>query len=220
MFGEAARLLERCGLGFSDVVRTWIYVRDIHRDYDALNQARRTFFERRGLALRPASTGVGGAPVAAAHDVTMTLLAVRSTPPVGVHPMTTPSLNEAWTYGADFSRGLRVTDADRTTLHVSGTASIDERGHTVHPGDVAAQAERMLHNIETLLAGQGASVADVQSGVLYLPDPADGPVVRALFERRGFVGFPCAVVRAPLCRPDLLCETEVVAALPLGSAAA
>jgi enamine deaminase RidA (YjgF/YER057c/UK114 family) len=220
MFVTAERLLASCGLGFADVIRTWIYLRDIDRDYEALNRARRTFFARSGITLRPASTGVGGPPFPTGHDVTMTLLAVRSTPPIDVRPMATPLLNDAWTYGADFSRGLRVVDADRTTLYVSGTASIDEAGHTAHAGDLHAQAERMLDNIETLLARQGASVADVSSGVTYLKHPADATAVRTLFQQRGFDHFPCPIVEAPLCRPELLCEAEVIATLPLGTAEA
>ncbi|MCC6766786.1 MAG: hypothetical protein IT293_19165 [Deltaproteobacteria bacterium] len=214
MFDAAERLLARCGMGFRDVVRTWIYLRNIDRDYDALNRARREFFERHGLDLRPASTGVAGVPFPDVHDFSIRLHAVRSARPLAIAPMSTPTLNEAWSYGADFSRGLRVAEANKVALYVSGTASIDEAGRTVHVGDVAAQGERMLRNIATLLAGQGASFADVASGVLYLKRPEDAPVLRALCRQRGFDGFPCALVEAPLCRPELLCEAEAVALLP------
>lgn len=220
MFGAAERLLARCGMGFRDVIRTWIYLRDIDRDYDALNRARREFFQHRGLDLRPASTGVQGVPFPDAHDFSIRLHAVRSTRPLAIATMSTPTLNEAWSYGADFSRGLRVEEANKVALYVSGTASIDEAGRTVHVGDVAAQGERMLHNIAALLAGQGATFADLVSGVLYLKRPGDASVLRALCRQRGFDGFPCAVVAAPLCRPELLCEAEAVAMLPLDRAKA
>ncbi|MEB2284633.1 MAG: hypothetical protein B6D46_00500 [Polyangiaceae bacterium UTPRO1] len=215
MFDAAERLLAGCGMGFGDVIRTWIHLRDIDRDYDALNRARREFFRRRGLDLRPASTGVQGAPFPDMHDVSLCLQAVRSPRRLTVVRMSTPTLNEAWSYGADFSRGLRVVGVNKVALHVSGTASIDEAGRTVHLGDVAAQGERMLRNIETLLAGQGASFADLVSAVLYVKRPADAPVLRELCRRRGFDGFPYALVEAPLCRPELLCEAEAFAVLPL-----
>jgi enamine deaminase RidA (YjgF/YER057c/UK114 family) len=76
----------------------------------------------------------------------------------------------------------------------------------------------MLHNIASLLAGQGATFADVVSAVSYLKRPSDAPALRALLRRRGFDGFPCAIVEAPLCRPELLCETEAVAILPTAGA--
>ena len=48
----------------------------------------------------------------------------------------------------------------------------------------------------------------------------DAATLRTLYRQRGFDGFPCALVQAPLCRPDLLCETEVVALLPPATAGA
>src|SRR5690606_848513 len=124
MFVAAERLLEACGMSFHDVVRTWIHLRDIDRDYDALNAARRDFFASRGIGLRPASTGVGGLPATAAHACGLSFHALRMPRSLPVTDMTTPLLNEAWSYGADFSRGLRVVDANKVALYVSGTASI------------------------------------------------------------------------------------------------
>jgi len=218
MFRVAEGLLAEAGMTFRDVVRTWIYLRDIDRDYDVLNQARRQFFRDTRLERRPASTGVQGIPVSAAHEFAISLSASTSSGPLDVTPMSTPTLNEAWTYGAEFSRGLRVVDANKVTLHVSGTASIDEGGRTVHVGDLPAQVERMLRNIETLLSAQGATFGDVVSAIAYLKRPADAPAFRSLLDARGFAGFPCALVEAPLCRPELLCEIEAVALLPLAVA--
>jgi enamine deaminase RidA (YjgF/YER057c/UK114 family) len=220
MFRVAEDLLARGGMCFGDVMRTWIHVRDIRRDYDALNDARREFFRHAGIDRRPASTGVQGIPVPEAHDFAMSLYAVRSDRPLDVAPMSAPSLNEAWSYGADFSRGLRVTDANQVTLYVSGTASVDEAGRTVHAGDFPAQVDRMLHNIGSLLDQQDATFGNLVSGVTYLQHASDAPALRAMLRARGFDGFPCAVVQAPLCRPDLLCETEAVAILPLTTAGA
>ena len=219
-FLRAAQLLEQCDMGFGDVVRTWIYLRDIDRDYDALNEARRAFFCERGVELMPASTGIQGGPFPDAHDVAISLCALRSSRPLDVTPMSTPALSEAWSYGADFSRGVRVVEANKITLHVSGTASIDEAGRTVHVGDFDRQAERMLHNIETLLAQQGASFEHVISGIAYVKESKDAPALRSMFQGRGFEGFPCPLVVVPLCRPELLCEVEAVAVLPLPPARA
>ena len=213
-FRAAEHLLERCGMGFRNVVRTWIHLRDIDRDYAALNRARREFFGERGVAPRPASTGVEGAPFPDAHDVSLRLHAVRSAQPLGIAPISSPLLNEAWSYGADFSRGLRLEDANKVTLHLSGTASIDEAGRTVHEGDFEAQASRMLDNVASLLAAQGAGFEDLVSAVTYLKHPADAAALRSICRSRGFGGFPWAVVEAALCRPGLLCETEAVALLP------
>lgn len=215
MFAAAERLLERCGMGFGDVVRTWVHLRDIARDYDALNAARREFFRQRGIDPRPASTGVQGGPFPDAHDFSLTLSALQSPRPLDRTPMSTPLLSEAWSYGADFCRGLRVVEAGKVTLHVSGTASIDEAGRTAHVGDFGGQTARMLDNVASLLAEQGAGFEHVVSAVAYLRNAADAAALEEAFRARGFGGFPCAVVEAALCRPELLCETEAVAVLPL-----
>ncbi len=220
MFRVADGLLAAAGMSFGDVLRTWIHLRDIDRDYAALNEARSRFFRDRGIERRPASTGVQGIPFPAAHDFSMSLYALRTPRPLDAAVMSTPSLNEAWDYGAEFSRGLRLGTPSGVTLFVSGTASIDEAGRTVHMGDFEAQVDRMLHNVATLLARQGAGFRHLVSGVTYLKRAGDAPVLRAMLEKRGFGGFPLALVEAPLCRPGLLCETEAIARIPLAAAGA
>jgi len=214
MFGLAEELLQRAGMEFRDVVRTWIHMRDIDRDYGALNRARRAFFAARGIEPAPASTGIGGGPVPGAHDLCLGIYAVKAGRPLVKTVMTSPTLNEASEYGADFVRGLRVHEANRVALFVSGTASIDEQGRTVHLDDLEAQADRMLVNIAALLERQGASFADVVHAITYLRHAADAERIRAKLRKAGFGGFPHALVVAPICRPDLLCETEALAVLP------
>jgi enamine deaminase RidA (YjgF/YER057c/UK114 family) len=213
MFELAEVLLRQAGMEFRDVVRTWIYVRDIDRDYGHLNRARRKFFHVRGIDPVPASTGIGGGPVAEKHDLCLGVYAVRAGHPMTRTVMTSPTLNEAMQYGADFVRGMKVVETNKVALHVSGTASIDEHGRTAHRDDFEAQADRMLVNIAALLHGQDADFKDIVSAITYLRHPADaGRLVKKLHEA-GFEGFPHAMVTAPICRPDLLCETEALAVL-------
>lgn len=214
MFAAAEALLQRAGMEFRDVVRTWIHLREMDRDYADLNRARRAFFQTRGIDPAPASTGIGGGPVPAKHDLCLGVYAVRAERPPMRTVMTTPTLNEAMQYGADFVRGMRVGEANKVALHISGTASIDEAGETAHPGDFEAQADRMLLNISALLEGQGATFTDVVSAVTYLKRPADARRLREKLTEAGFGGFPNVLVTAPVCRPELLCETEALAVLP------
>ena len=109
---------------------------------------------------------------------------------------------------------MRMVETNKVALHVSGTASIDEAGRTAHPGDFEAQADRMLVNVAALLEGQGASFGDVVSAITYLKRPADAGRLREKLREAGFEGFPNALVAAPICRPELLCETEALAVLP------
>ena len=53
-------------------------------------------------------------------------------------------LCEAYDYPEkfSFSRGMRVELDNCTMLFISGTASVNENGDTVHPGDIVRQAQR------------------------------------------------------------------------------
>jgi enamine deaminase RidA (YjgF/YER057c/UK114 family) len=214
MFREAENLLQRAGMEFRDVMRTWIHLREMDRDYPGLNRARREFFTARGIDPVPASTGIGGALVPGIHDISLSIYAVKAGRPIERTVMTTPTLNEAAQYGADFVRGMKVAETNRIALHVSGTASIDEAGRTAHVGDFESQADRMLVNVAALLGGQGASFDDVVYAITYLKHPADARRLREKLHAAGFEGFPNVLVAATVCRPELLCETEVLAVLP------
>jgi enamine deaminase RidA (YjgF/YER057c/UK114 family) len=213
MFGVAEDLLQRAGMEFGDVARTWIHLREMDRDYADLNRARSAFFEARGIDPAPASTGIGGAPVPEGHDLCLGLYAVRAARPPERTVMSAPTLNEAMQYGSDFARGMRMLETNKVALHVSGTASIDEVGRTAHPGDFEAQVDRMLVNVAALLEGQGATFGDVVSAITYVKHPADAERLREKLREAGFEGFPNALVEAAVCRPELLCETEALAVL-------
>jgi enamine deaminase RidA (YjgF/YER057c/UK114 family) len=215
MFGHAEDLLRQAGMDFGDVVRTWIHLRDIDRDYQDLNRARRVFFQARGIDPAPASTGIGGGPAAAGHDLCLGVYAVKGGRSASRSVMTSPTLNEAMDYGADFVRGMKIVEVNKVSLHVSGTASIDEEGRTAHVGDFDAQAGRMLVNIAALLQQQGATFSDVVSAITYVKRPADAARLREILQGAGFEGFPNAMVVAPICRPELLCEIEALAVLPV-----
>ncbi len=214
MFERAENLLQRAGMAFGHVVRTWIHLREMDRDYDDLNRGRRAFFRARGIEAAPASTGIGAGLVPEGHDLCLGFYAVRAEPTPPMERMTTATLNEAPLYGSDFARGVRMTEANKVALHVSGTASIDEAGRTAHVGDFDAQADRMLLNVAALLEGQGAGFGDVVSAITYLKHAEDAERLRSKLREAGFGGFPNVLVEAPVCRPELLCEVEALAVLP------
>jgi hypothetical protein len=175
IFRAAEDLLRKPGMGSREVVRTWIHLRDIDRDCADLDRARRGLFRQRNIDPSPAGAGVGGGPAPDGHDLCLSVYAVQAPQPPAVTVMSAPTLDDTTLYGSDFARGPNVVEANKTALHVSGTASIDEARRTLHPEEV-----RLL---------------------------------RTEFRERGFDGFPNALVAAPICRPDLPCETEAMAVL-------
>ncbi len=216
MFCRAEEVLRKEGMRFPNVIRTWIYLRHMERDYGEFNRGRREFFRQRGIVLLPASTGIYASPFPVAADFVLSMIAIQSPQPVAASAMTTPTLNEACTYGSDFSRGLRVVEENKIGLYISGTASVDEEGRTAHVDDFDGQVERMLVNVETLMAAHHAALGDLLSAVTYLKRAEDAPRFRDLLRERGLGNLPNTVVHAAVCRPDLLCEMEAIAALPVG----
>jgi 2-iminobutanoate/2-iminopropanoate deaminase len=146
------------------------------------------------------------------------LFAEMETAPVVKRAITNHStLNEAYDYGSAFSRGMRIDLNGVTILLISGTASIDEHGHTVHVGDFRAQLKRTFENITKLLSAEGATWHDIVRTTCYLRDiERDYQVFNdertAFYKQQGLDPLPASTgIQAILCRPDLLIEIEAIA---------
>jgi enamine deaminase RidA (YjgF/YER057c/UK114 family) len=81
-------------------------------------------------------------------------------------------LNEAYAYAkpSSFARGMRIDIGGVCILMISGTASIDENGVSVHIGDFSAQLRRTFDNITGLLESEGATWHDIVRTSCYLRD--------------------------------------------------
>ncbi len=200
------------GMTLADhVVRTWILVRDIDRDYEAMAAARRRLFAERSLTADThyiASTGIEGVGPAAAARVVMDGYAIEGLEPAQVRFLRVPAqLSATDAYGVTFERGTAIAYRDRRHLWISGTASIDDAGRTRHVGNVARQLERTLANIDALLATGGAGTGAVCQLIAYVRDMSDGVLVRDAIRAR-FGPVPLVVVRGAVCRPAWLVEVE------------
>jgi 2-iminobutanoate/2-iminopropanoate deaminase len=128
-------------------------------------------------------------------------------------------LNEAYAYAkpSSFSRGMRIDLGELTILLISGTASIDEHGNSVHIGDFRAQMRRTLHNIAGLLAAERATWHDVVRTTCYLRDidrdyEAFNDERTAFYTELGLDPLPASTgIQAKLCRSELLVEIEAIA---------
>jgi enamine deaminase RidA (YjgF/YER057c/UK114 family) len=215
MFTRAETLLRREGLSFPDVVRTWIYVNNMERDYDELNRVRTKFFREHGVKRLPASTGIQGATYPRERGCAMDLYTLVGDPPLDIKVMHAATMDEACEYGSSFSRGMKVAWEDRIVLYISGTASIDTEGTVLHVGDIEGQVHRMLLNVEELLEAQNATPDDLVTVITYLKEPEFlAPFYRVYKERSFPQDAPNTVSVADVCRPDWLCEIEAIAVLP------
>ena len=128
-------------------------------------------------------------------------------------------LNEAYHYAkpSSFSRGMRIDLNGLVILLISGTASIDEKGNTVHVGDFRAQTRRVFKNITELLAIERATWKDVVRTTCYMRDierdyEAFNQERTAFYKEQQLDPLPASTgIQATLCRPELLVEIEAIA---------
>lgn len=128
-------------------------------------------------------------------------------------------LNEAYAYAkpSSFSRGMRIDLNGLTILLISGTASIDENGRSVHIGDFRAQLRRTYRNITGLLESEGATWHDIVRTTCYLRDierdyEAFNEERTLFFQQQGLDPVLASTgIQAILCRPELLIEIEAIA---------
>jgi 2-iminobutanoate/2-iminopropanoate deaminase len=131
-------------------------------------------------------------------------------------------LNEAYDYPrpSSFSRGMRLDIKGITILLISGTASIDEYGNSVHIGDFRAQTLRTYKNITALLEAEGATWKDVVRTSCYLRDIERDYALfndtrTQFFKEQRLNMLPASTgIQAILCRPELLIEMEAIAIFP------
>ena len=112
--------------------------------------------------------------------------------------------------------------ADTTILFVSGTASVDENGSTIHIGDFRAQLWRTFRNITNLLKAEDMTWHDVVRTTCYLRDierdyEAFNEIRTAFYSWLGLDPLPASTgIEARICRTDLLVEIEAIAVKKVG----
>lgn len=243
-FDRLQQQLSLAGVGFDQVVRTWIYINGItdntdgQQRYHELNRARTDFYEpiRFGSTLRapwapeciyPASTGIG----TQGPDIRMTCIALDTKrSDVFLLPLENPLQTPAYNYQSKyspqtpkFSRAMALVQGHFVTTLVSGTASI-VNAKTCHPGDIIRQTEQTIENIARLIApenftrhglpGAGATVRDLAALRVYVKYGSDYEACRSVCERL-LPPVPAIYLVADICRSDLLVEIEAIALSPM-----
>ena len=211
------QLLENgCSLA-DNCIRTWLFVQNVDVNYAGVVKARNEVFVTQNLTDKThfiASTGIAGRHANPKVFVQMDAYAVDGLQKEQVHYLYAPThLNPTYEYGVSFERGTYVDYGDRRHVFISGTASINNKGEIMYPGDVRKQTERMWENVETLLKEADCGFEHVGHLLVYLRDIADYTVVKGMFDKR-FPNIPKVFLLAPVCRPGWLVEMECMAILP------
>jgi len=111
-----------------------------------------------------------------------------------------------------------VVSGNTTTIYVGGQNAVDDSGNIVGKGDIGAQTEKALRNLETALAAGGAGLQHVVKWNVYI---LQGQSVQTGFEafqkvwsQRPNPPVISAIFVPALAHPDFLVEIDAVAVIP------
>jgi enamine deaminase RidA (YjgF/YER057c/UK114 family) len=225
-FQQAARRLYRdifSACGVLSLYRIWNFIPRINaadagmENYRAFCQGRHQAFDacfgKDSERRMPAASAVG----TGGDRLCVVFIAGREPVRYVENPHQVPAYHYPSQYGPkapSFARASVVEIGAQQRLYVSGTASI-RRSESLHRGDVAAQFEVALDNVDVIAraAGMDDGLNGGSTGKrlfrLYLRHPQDWEVIREVFQRRLHrAGDRFNVVQADICRRELLVEIE------------
>ncbi len=109
-----------------------------------------------------------------------------------------------------YSQGVRVTASD--PLFLSGQIALDPKTGELVQGDIEVQTERVLRNLEGVLAAGGASLGHVVKTTIYLTRMDDFPRVNKVYGRFFGESLPArATVGVSSLPKGALVEVEALA---------
>jgi enamine deaminase RidA (YjgF/YER057c/UK114 family) len=211
VFTSIQKVLEQHGFTVTDIVRTWFYLDDLLSWYSDFNRVRTAFFEKHGVFnhLIPASTAIGaGNPAGSALAAGLVAISPKDAR-TRIQAVASPLQGAAINYGSAFSRAVEVATPHERTLYISGTASIDYEGHSVHVGDARGQIQKTMEVVAALLKSRNMTWNDALRGVAYYPSASDHKHLIDYCRKQNLPELPLTVLESDVCRRELLFEIEL-----------
>ena len=220
MFREAEAILKSRGASFRDVARTWIYVEDILDWYSEFNLARNTCYTEFGLLhngdvdkaediFLPASTGIEGKNPDNSPTI-MDLLAIanRTNTGIQIEPLYGEMQHSPYRYGSAFARAMKVVEPEEKWIFVSGTASLNEKGETLHKEDLDSQVKHTVEVVNSLIHPEGASFSNLCEATIFLKNKSEFSLYQETAESLGISDIPAVYLVADVCWDELLFELD------------
>ncbi len=210
-FEKLEKALELAGMEISNVARTWLYIDDIFHFYDEFNKIRTKFYKEKGIldGFIPASTGIGGKNLNNTGLLASALAIQVKNSDMTIQEVLSPLQCPARKYGSSFSRAVEINTPEQRSVLVSGTASIEESGETVHIGDVDKQVAFTMEVVEAILISRGLSFTDVTRAVVYFKNDEDTIAFENYCKNNRKLALPALITNNDMCRENLLFEIEV-----------
>jgi len=211
-YEKMSTALNAVSMDFSNVIRMWNYLDDLLNWYEDFNVMRTAFYNKHDVFnnIIPAGTGIGaGNPSGAAY--VGELMAVKPKGGTKMFAVPSPLQCPAVDYKSSFSRAIELDMSNHRYLSISGTASIESGGKTVHVGDVPAQIKETMRVVDAILKSRDMDWNDAVKAIAYFADIKDAPLFTKFLKENNFPQLPVAISHADVCRHDLLFEIELEA---------
>jgi len=226
MFDRTDRLLRKYGAVFKDVVCTRIYISDMLNWYKEFNSIRNAKYTEYGILpikseglisekiYLPASTGIQADNPKGAIAV-MNILAVirRSDAQLEVMHNNGTKQRSAYRYGSAFSRSTIIREPNKKCILISGTASIDEQGKSLFPGNTREQIRKTFEIVDALISKENVSLKDICHATVFLKRQEDMSIYQEVANKYGLADMPAVCVIADVCRDELLFELDAIVAV-------
>jgi enamine deaminase RidA (YjgF/YER057c/UK114 family) len=207
----ADRILSETDFCLNNTIRTWFYLDNILEWYGDFNAARTTFFRHKDMfnGLIPASTGIAGKNNYNSK-VCLDLIAVKpKDKKFNISEVISPLQSSAENYGCSFSRAIKYTDNEYVTISISGTASINRDGITMHKGNLTKQIDLSFKVVTAILESQGFCMKDIVRFNIYLKDKSLSKVFYNFVESELHFNFAFICSENKICREELMIEIEM-----------
>lgn len=216
-FASVKRCINENHCSYTDIVRTWIYVNEIDKNYSEFNRVRRKFFHEIGIDYTelsndlPASTCIEGISSEKGY-CSMAMYCIDKKADVIVERIYNENQNEAegnsYLYQPTFSRGILLKYSGCLELQISGTASINNEGETVYKDDPYNQIKNTLFNVSALLKQTNMNFGDICYSTCFFKEPQYYEIYKSIIKELNLENMPSAYVIGNVCRKDLLFEFD------------
>jgi hypothetical protein len=234
-FDQMKAILDAEDMSFDHLVRQWNYIGNIiqlkkgFQNYQAFNEVRNEVYQKyRKIHGYPAATGIG----MKLDGVSLDFCALKKKESVTIQPIENPDQVNAYEYGQDvlkgvigkgnplkhppqFERALLISGDRKSTIFVSGTASIIGQ-ETIGIEDVEEQTGITIDNINKLTdqkrIGNLMSSGSGEWGNyillrVYVKNQEDFAKVKSICKAK-FPEVPTIYIQSDICRDNLLVEIE------------
>jgi len=207
------KIMARYGFSPKDAYRFWIYMKNIKKNYTALNKVRDKYFRKNKIRDYPASTGIEADLVGHRRiSISLEALKISCRRDIAIQRLRSKLQCEASAYGPKFSRG-KVVHFERDKVkkvYISGTSSVCKDGSSAKKDDYTKNVEYVISCVCHLLVNSGSGFENIVMSRIYAKNVKVQKIFEKVYLEKGWI-FPYNFLKTNVCRENLIFEIECIA---------